>query len=212
MLACWGFILLGSPLLVAYGCVSGAPWSYFGLAAAATRDVRHDSDGRRRDHLFVVGVDLAKVSTAALAGRAVAAYRRRLPGLDHFRDDQPGPCPSSGSSRHFCDYVSRNSVSCRVGGSAPDSSKRAARWCDRNTAVLGLLMRASFPTHCSFASSWATLASGTCDRALGDSPAVRSFALPWQMRWLDRISEVLRQPLRGTMRIVLIKDLRAVSP
>jgi ABC-2 type transport system permease protein len=27
--SCWGFILLGSPMLVAYGIVRGAPWTYF---------------------------------------------------------------------------------------------------------------------------------------------------------------------------------------
>lgn len=31
VLSCWGFILLGSPLLVAYGVQAGAPWYYFAL-------------------------------------------------------------------------------------------------------------------------------------------------------------------------------------
>ncbi|MCP4191923.1 MAG: hypothetical protein GY768_15015 [Planctomycetaceae bacterium] len=31
LLACWGFILLGSPLLVAYGVVNHAPWNYYVL-------------------------------------------------------------------------------------------------------------------------------------------------------------------------------------
>lgn len=31
VLSCWGFILLGSPLLVAYGVQAHAPWYYFGL-------------------------------------------------------------------------------------------------------------------------------------------------------------------------------------
>ncbi|MCA9196486.1 MAG: hypothetical protein KDA87_03070 [Planctomycetales bacterium] len=29
VLSCWGFILLGSPLLVAYGCVARSPWYYY---------------------------------------------------------------------------------------------------------------------------------------------------------------------------------------
>ena len=29
VLACWGFVLLGSPLLVAYGVVNQSPWPYF---------------------------------------------------------------------------------------------------------------------------------------------------------------------------------------
>lgn len=31
VLACWGFVLLGSPLLVAYGVEAGAPWYYYAL-------------------------------------------------------------------------------------------------------------------------------------------------------------------------------------
>ncbi|MCA9150178.1 MAG: hypothetical protein KDA92_12800 [Planctomycetales bacterium] len=31
VLACWGFVLLGSPLLVAYGMVNQTPWGYFAL-------------------------------------------------------------------------------------------------------------------------------------------------------------------------------------
>lgn len=31
VLSCWGFVLLGSPLLVAYGVQTGAPWYYYAL-------------------------------------------------------------------------------------------------------------------------------------------------------------------------------------
>ena len=31
VLACWGFVLLGSPLLVAYGLVNETPWGYYAL-------------------------------------------------------------------------------------------------------------------------------------------------------------------------------------
>ncbi len=33
LFSCWGFVLLGSPLLIAYGVQAGAPWYYYGLLA-----------------------------------------------------------------------------------------------------------------------------------------------------------------------------------
>ena len=48
----WGFFLLASPIMIAYGIVAGAPWYYYLLLAAADCFVRVHSVRRRGDLLF----------------------------------------------------------------------------------------------------------------------------------------------------------------
>ena len=61
----WGFFLLASPIMIAYGIVAGAPWYYYLLLAAADHFVRLHPERHRR-HLLPVHHSQA----AATCGRS----------------------------------------------------------------------------------------------------------------------------------------------
>ncbi len=59
--SCWGFVLLGSPMLVAYGVVRGAPWSYYALLMP-----------------FMISFVIIPATLGSMACIAVAAWMARL--------------------------------------------------------------------------------------------------------------------------------------
>jgi ABC-2 type transport system permease protein len=59
--SCWGFVLLGSPMLVAYGVVRGAPWSYYVLLMP-----------------FMISFVIIPATLGSMACIAVAAWLPRL--------------------------------------------------------------------------------------------------------------------------------------
>ena len=69
----WGFFLLASPIMIAYGIVAGAPWYYYVLLAAADRFVRLHSLRHRRDLLLA-----DHSQAAATCGRSLSWRRCRV--------------------------------------------------------------------------------------------------------------------------------------
>jgi ABC-2 type transport system permease protein len=59
--SCWGFVLLGSPMLVAYGAVRGAGWTYFALVLP-----------------FMVSFTVIPTTVGAIACLALVAWMPRL--------------------------------------------------------------------------------------------------------------------------------------
>ena len=89
ILACWGFVLLGSPLLVAYGFVNGAPAAYFVLLLPLLISFAVIPAGVGAIACLLLVSIAPRFRRVSLALAIVALDRRgRVPGMGRVRDDQ----------------------------------------------------------------------------------------------------------------------------
>jgi ABC-2 type transport system permease protein len=208
LLACWGFVLLGSPLLVAYGSVAGAGAAYFvlllpllicfaiipsGLGAIACLLLVSIAPRFRRAALALValamiagGIYLIWVIVGSTRHQAMSALWLQSTLL-RLRVAEQRVLPSW--------WLSTGLLEAAHGGPTGVLQTLGFLWVLLSNAlliphILGALGQSLLR------SSFGQLSSGP------------RFAPAWQAQWLDSFSNLLLRPLSPTMRLVLIKDLR----
>lgn len=208
LLACWGFVLLGSPLLVAYGLVTGAPASYFVLllpllicfavipaGIGAIVCLLLVSIAPRFRRLAVVlavvatitgGLYLAWIVFGGPRHQALSALWLQSTLL-RLRVAEQRVLPSW--------WLSTGLLEAAHGGPAGTLQALGFLCVLLSNALLIPRLLAG-------------LADRTLRRSIGQLSSGPRLALPWRMPWLDRLCRRLLRPLSPTMRVVLIKDLR----
>ena len=98
--SCWGFVLLGSPMLLAYGLVAGSPWYYFALLLPFIVSFVYIPAGlgtiacmlvvrllpRIRMHVFIVFAGLTLAATGIFGWRVLAYENQDVMSPTWFQD------------------------------------------------------------------------------------------------------------------------------
>lgn len=208
ILACWGFVLLGSPLLVAYGLVTSAPASYFCfliplligfsvisselgaigcllIVAAAPRV-------RRAILVLLIGTILAIVTWLIWSVISTSSHQMLSPqwlqtALGRLRVAEQRLLPSW--------WLSTGLLEAAHGGAAGTLQAIGFSCVLVSNAMLIWLLVGR-------------LSEGVLRRSYGQLTSGSKLTLPWRCDWLDRWIQIAFRPLSPAMRLVLVKDLR----
>jgi ABC-2 type transport system permease protein len=208
LLACWGFVLLGSPLLVAYGFVTGAPAAYFvlllpllvcfavipsGVGAIGCLLLVSIAPRFRRAVLAVVavamiagGLYLTWVIMGHTEHHAMSALWLQSTLL-RLRVAEQRVLPSW--------WLSTGLLEAAHGGPNGVLQSLGFFWVLLSNALL-------IPHVLGGLGHW------LLRRSFGQLSSGPRLSLPWQAGWVDSLIKLLLSPLSPTMRLVLIKDLR----
>lgn len=208
VLACWGFLLLGSPLLVAYGITTDAPGTYYlfllplllgfsviasGLGACGCLLLVAAAPRFRRAVLGLLVVAIL-VGGAWLLWSVMSASSHQLlspmwmrSALERLRVAERRMLPSW--------WLSTGLLEAAHGGL--DGTAQAAGF----TCVLA--SNAMVVWMCV-----GQLGRWLLRRSFGQLTSGPRLTLPWRLDWLDRWILGLFRPLSPSMRLVLVKDLR----
>jgi ABC-2 type transport system permease protein len=208
LLACWGFILLGSPLLVAYGFVNEAPAAYFVLLLPLLMSFAVIPSGIGAIVCLIVVAVTPRFRRAA----AVMVVLGFLAGIVYL------VWVMFGSTQHEAMsalWLQSTLVRLRV------AEQRVLPSWWLSTGLLeaahggpaGTLQALGFL--CVLLSNallvpklLAVVGGATIRRSFGQLASGPQLTFRWQLRWLDQLSGLLLRPFSPTMRLVLIKDLR----
>ncbi len=208
LLACWGFLLLGSPLLVAYGVVTKAPPSYYlflppllvafsGVASAVGAGV-----------CLALVTAAPKVRSTLLAalvaglGGLVVWFFWSLMSTSRHQMLSPQWLQSALSRLHVAEqrllpswWLSTGLLEAAHGGAAGLRQALGLTCVLVSNALVGWRLV-----------GW--LGATVLRRSYGQLASGPRLELPWSFAWLDRLVETCLRPLPPSMRLVLVKDIR----
>lgn len=205
LLSSWGFLLLGSPMLVSYGVVAHAPWYYFAmLVPLMVAFVYIPGSVGAIACLFVVGrLHLIRRHLAAVVTLLIGVIAVWLMWLA-----VQAPTPDLLTPTWFRDMIGRLSFSQHYllpSWWLSAGLLQAARgvWGD---AVMFLVLTISNALFCHQLSLWA--ASRMYRRSYGDLLTQGTARRRRYIAWIDRALVSWAFFLSPTMRLLIVKDLR----
>lgn len=208
LLACWGFILLGSPLLIAYGIVNAAPWHYYllllpfllsfssiaaGLGVTGCLLLMYFAPRRRLQGITILGIVGVGIACYLAWGVFKSDQNEMLSifwlqqTLDRFQLAEQRMLPSWWLSTGLLESAHSQTA-------IPYESLGLLCVLISNGLAASLLI--------------GYLGSRLLRRSYGNLVAGPGIPIRFQTAWLDRAIQRLLRPLPQVVRLILLKDLR----
>ena len=208
LLACWGFLLLGSPLLVAYGVVNRAPWMYYILLCPfmISFAVIPAGFGVIGCLLLVSFAPRWRRTAIALAGLLVLLGGIYLGwiALRWGQSDLLSALWLQQALGRLKIAEQRVLPSWWLSTGLLEAAHSGGFWSGETVGFFCVLCSHALMMPLMVAALGHTLLR----RSYGRLASQATWSFGWQLTWLDSLTQRLLRPLSPPLRLLLVKDLR----